>query len=72
MDYVCENVKRIVIYEQNTISVTLERCNACIGCLRSKVEPPSCSYVAIAEIEKILERPGFEKTRIIIEGMTEK
>ena len=72
MDYVCENMKRIVIYEQNTISVTLERCDGCIGCLRSKAEPPIDSCEAIAEIDRILTQPGFEKARIIIEEMREK
>ena len=62
MDYVCENMKRIVIYEKDTISVTLERCDGCIGCLRSKAE----------DISRILAQPGFEKAKIIIERMRDK
>ena len=72
MDYVCDHMKRIVIYDQDTISITLERCGECIGCLRSKAETPLHSCEALEEIGKILSQPGFEKAKIIIEGLREK
>ena len=72
MEYVCDHMKRIVIYDQDTISITLERCGECIGCLRSKAEAPLHTCEALEEIGKILLQPGFEKTKIIIEGLWEK
>ena len=72
MDYVCESMKRIVIYDQDTISITLERCEQCVGCLRSKAEAPIDTCEALAEISRILAQPGFEKAKIIIEGMRDK
>ena len=72
MDYVCENMKRIVIYDQDTISVTLERCDQCVGFLRSRAEAPIDTCEALAEISKILTQPGFEKAKIVIEGLRDK
>ena len=72
MDYVCESMKRIVIYDQDTISITLERCEQWVGCLRSKAEAPIDTCEALAEISRILAHPGFEKAKIIIEGMRDK
>ena len=72
MEYVCDHMKRIVIYDQDTISITLERCGECIGCLRSKAETPLHSCEALEEIGKILCQPGFETAKIIIEGLREK
>ena len=43
-----------------------------IGCLRSKAEAPIDTCEALAEIGRILTQPGFEKAKIIIEGMREK
>ena len=65
-------MKRIVIYDQDTISITLERCEQCVGCLRSKAEAPIDTCEALAEISRILAQPGFEKAKIIIEGMRDK
>ena len=72
MDYVCKNMKRIVIYDQDTISVTLERCDQCVGCLRSRVEAPVGTCEALADISKILAQPGFERAKIVIEGLRDK
>ena len=30
MDYVCDHMKRIVVYDQDRISITLTRCGECI------------------------------------------
>ena len=54
MDYVCDHMKRIVIYDQDKISVTLTRCGECIGCYRSKTEMPVHSCTAIEELGKLL------------------
>ena len=72
MDYVCDHMKRIVIYDQDTISITLERCGECIGCFRSKAERPMHSCEALEEIGKLLSQPGFETAKIIIEGLRDK
>ena len=72
MDYVCDHMKRIVIYDQDTISITLERCGECIGCFRSKAERPLYSCEALEEIGKLLSQPGFETAKIIIEGLRDK
>ena len=69
MDYVCENMKRIVVYDSDSISINLERCDQCMGCLRLKGEAPVYTCEALAQISKILEQPGYEKARIIIEGV---
>ena len=53
MEYVCDHMKRIVIYDQDTISITLERCGNCIGCLKSKAETPSHSCEALEEIDTL-------------------
>ena len=50
MDYVCDHMKRIVIYDQDKISVTLTRCGECIGCYRSKAEMPVHSCTAVSTI----------------------
>ena len=65
MDYVCENMKRLVIYDQDTISVTLERCDQCVGCLRSRAEAPVDTCEALAERSKILAQPGFERAKVV-------
>ena len=72
MEYVCDHMKRIVIYDQDTISITLEQCGECIGCLRSKAETPLHSCETLEEIGKILSQSGFEKVKIIIVGLREK
>ena len=72
MDYVCKNMKRIVIYDQDTSSVTLDRCDQCVGCLRSRAEAPVDTCEALAEISKILAQPGFERAKIVIEGLRDK
>ena len=69
MDYVCDHMKRIVVYDQDRISVTLTRCGECIGCYRSKAEMPVHSCTAIEELGKLLTQPGFEAAKVIIEGL---
>ena len=72
MDYVCENMKRLGIYDQDAISVTLERCDQCVACLRSRAEAPVDTIEALAEISKILAQPRFETAKIVIEGLKDK
>ena len=69
MDYVCDHMKKIVIYDQDTISVTLTRCGECVGCYRSKAEMPMHSCAAVEELGKLLSQPGFEEAKVIIEGL---
>ena len=69
MDYVCDHMKRIVIYDQDKISVTLTRCGECIGCYCSKAEMPVHSCTAVEELGKLLSQPGFEAAKVIIEGL---
>ena len=69
MDYVCDHMKRIVVYDQDRISITLTRCGECIGCYRSKAEMPLHSCKAVEELVKILEQPGFEAAKVTIEGL---
>ena len=69
MDYVCDHMKRIVVYDQDRISITLTRCGECVGCYRSKAELPLHSCKAVEELVKILEQPGFEAAKVIIEGL---
>ena len=69
MDYVCDHMKRTVVYDQDRISVTLTRCGECIGCYRSKAEMPGHSCTAIEDLRKLLARPGFEAVKVIIEGL---
>ena len=69
MDYVCDHMKRIVIYDQDKISVTLTQCGECIGCYRSKAEMPVHSCTAVEELGKLLSQPGFEGAKVIIEGL---
>ena len=57
MDYVCDYMKKIVVYDQ------------CIGCYRSKAEMPVHSCTAIEELGKLLAQPGFEAAKVIIEGL---
>ena len=72
MDYVCDHMKKSVIYDQDTISVTLTRCGECIGCFQYKAEMPMHSCAALEELGKLLSQPGFEAAKIIIEGLREK
>ena len=60
MEYVCDQMKRIVIYDQDTISITI------------MAETPVHSCEALEKIGKILSQPGYEKAKIIIEGLREK
>ena len=69
MDYVCDHMKRIVVYDQDRISITLTRCGECVGCYRSKAEMPLHSCKAAEELVKLLEQPGFEAAKVIIEGL---
>ena len=69
MDYVCDHMKRIVIYDQDTISVTLTRCGECIGCYCSKAEMPMHSCAAVEELGRLLSQPGSEEAKVIIEGL---
>ena len=69
MDYVCDHMKKIVIYDQDTISVTLTRCGECIGCYRSKAEMPMHSCAAVEELGRLFSQPGSEEARVIIEGL---
>ena len=69
MDYVCDHMKRIVVYDQDRISITLTRCGECVGCYRSKAELPLHSCKAVEELVKLLEQPGFEAAKVIIEGL---
>ena len=69
MDYVCDHMKRIVVYDQDRISITLTRCGECIGCYRSEAEMPLHSCKAVEELVKLLEQPGFEAAKVIIEGL---
>ena len=66
MDYVCDHMKKTVIYDQDTISVTLTRCGECISCYCSKAEMPMHS---VEELGKLLSQPGFEEAEVIIEGL---
>ena len=72
MNYVCKNMKRIVVYDQDTISITLERCDQCVGCLRLRAEAPVDTCEALAQISKILAQPGYEIAKIVIEGLRDK
>ena len=69
MDYVCDHMKRTVVYDQDRISVTLTRCGECIGCYRAKAEMPGHSCTALEDLGKLLARPGFEGVKVIIEGL---
>ena len=69
MDYVCDHMKKIVIYDQDTISVTLTRCGECIGCFQSKNEMPMHSCAALEELGKLLSQHGFEGAKRIIERL---
>ena len=65
-------MKRIVVYDQDTISITLERCDQCVGCLRLRAEAPVDTCEALAQISKILAQPGYEIAKIVIEGLRDK
>ena len=69
MDYVCDHMKKTVIYDQDTISVTLTRCGRCIGCYCLKAEMPMHSCATVEELGKLLSQAGFEEARVIIEGL---
>ena len=69
MDYVCDHMKRIVVYDQDKISVTLTRCGECIDCYRAKAEMPVHSCTAIEELGKLLAQPRFAAAKVIIEGL---
>ena len=69
MDYVCDHMKRIVVYDQDRISVTLTRCGECSDCYRAKVEMPVHSCTAIEELGKLLAQPRFAAAKVIIEGL---
>ena len=72
MDYVCDHMRKIVIYDQETISVTLTRCGECISCFLSKVEMSKHSCAALEEVGELLSQPRFEGATIIIKGEKEK
>ena len=72
MDYVCDHMKKVVIYDQETISVTLTRCGECIGCFLSRVEMSRYSCAALEEVGELLSQPRFEGTTIVIKGEKEK
>ena len=69
MAYVCDHMKRIVVYDQDRISVTLTRCGECTDCYRAKVEMPVHSCTAIEELGKLLAQPRFAAAKVIIEGL---
>ena len=69
MDYVCDHMKRIVIYDQDKISITLTRCGECIGCYCLKAEMPVHSCTALGELGKTPSQPRFEGAKMIIEGL---
>ena len=69
MAYVCDYMKRIVVYNQDGISVTLTRCGECSDCYHAKVEMPVHSCTAIEELGKLLAHPRFAAAKVIIEGL---
>ena len=69
MAYVCDHMKRIVVYDQDRISVTLTRCGECSDCYHAKVEMPVHSCTAIEELGKLLAHPRFAAAKVIIEGL---
>ena len=69
MDYVCDHMKKTVIYDQDTISVTLTRCGECMSCFQSKSEMPMHSCAALEELGKLLSQHGLEGAKRIIEGL---
>ena len=69
MDYVCDHMKRIVVYDQDRISVTLTGCGECTDCYCAKVEMPVHSCTAIEELGKLLAQPRFAAAKVIIEGL---
>ena len=69
MAYVCDHMKRIVVYNQDRISVTLTRCGECSDCYHAKVEMPVHSCTAIEELGKLLAHPRFAAAKVIIEGL---
>ena len=69
MDYVCDHMKRTVVYDQDRISVTLTRCGRCIECYRTKIEMSGQSEMAPVDLGELLVRSGFEEVKVIIEGI---
>ena len=69
MDYVCDHMKRTVVYDQDRLSITLTRCGECIGCYRIKIEMPGQSCTAPEDLGKLPARPGFEGVKVIIERL---
>ena len=69
MAYVCDHMKRIVVYNQDRISVTLTRCGECSDCYHAKVEMPVHSSAAKEESGKLLAHPRFAAAKVIIEGL---
>ena len=69
MDYVCDHMKRTVVYDQDRISVTLTRCGRCIECYRTKIEMSGRSEMAPMDLGELLVRSGFEEVKVIIEGI---
>ena len=68
MDYVCEDMKEMVIYEQNTISITLEQHHGNTGRIDPKSEVPMDAYEILSATSKIPKDKGSEKGAVIIEG----
>ena len=69
MAYVCDHMKRIVVYNQDRISVTLTRCGECSDCYHAKVEMPVHSCTSTEELGKLLAHPRFAAAKVIIEGL---
>ena len=72
MDYVCDHMRKVVIYDQETISVTLTRCGECIGCFLSRVEMSRYSSAILEEAGNLLSQPRFEGATITIREDKEK
>ena len=69
MDYVCDHMKRTVVYDQDRISVTLTRCGRCTECYRIKIEMSGQSEMAPVDLGELLVRSEFEGVKVIIEGL---
>ena len=69
MAYVCDYMRRTVVYNQGRISVTLARRGECSDHYYVKAEMPVHSCTATEESGKLLAHPRFAAAKVIIEGL---
>ena len=55
MDYMCENMRRTVVYSGDKVSVTLTRCGECTDCYNVKLE-----------MRRLWAYPKFSSAKVII------